>query len=32
MNPFHQSWLWLRSLGKRKTVKLDIDEELRLHI
>jgi predicted permease len=32
MNPFHTIWLKLRSLGQRRPVKQEIDEELRFHI
>ena len=32
MNPFHKIWRWLCSLGQRRAVKQEIDEELRFHI
>jgi predicted permease len=32
MNPFRTTWLKLRSLGQRRAVKQEIDEELRFHI
>jgi hypothetical protein len=32
MNPFNKIWRWLRSLGQRRAVKQEIDEELRFHI
>jgi putative ABC transport system permease protein len=32
MNPFHTIWLKFRSLGQRRVVKQEIDEELRFHI
>jgi predicted permease len=32
MNVFHKIWRWLRSLGQRRAVKQEIDEELRFHI
>jgi putative ABC transport system permease protein len=32
MNPFRTIWLKLRSLGQRRAVKQEIDEELRFHI
>ncbi len=32
MNPFHKIWHWLRSLGQRRAVKQEIDDELRFHI
>jgi len=32
MNPFTTIWRWLRSLGKNRAVKREIDEELRSHL
>jgi len=32
MNPFRTMWRWLRSLGQRRAVKREIDDELRFHI
>jgi predicted permease len=32
MNPFRTFWLRLRSLGQRRAVKQEIDDELRFHI
>jgi putative ABC transport system permease protein len=32
MNPFHKIWRWLRSLGQRRAMKQEIDDELRFHI
>jgi hypothetical protein len=32
MNRVKTIWCWLRSLGQRRAVKQDIDEELRFHI
>jgi hypothetical protein len=32
MNCFQKIWRWLRSLGQRRAVKQEIDEELRFHI
>ncbi len=32
MNPLHKIWLKLRSLGQRREVKQEIDEELRFHL
>ncbi|MBE0543426.1 MAG: ABC transporter permease [Verrucomicrobia bacterium] len=32
MNPLHNIWRWLRSLGQRRAVKQEIDEELRFHL
>jgi len=32
MNPLHKIWLKLRSLGQRRAVKQEIDEELRFHL
>jgi hypothetical protein len=32
MNPIHKIWRRLRSLGQRRAVKQEIDEELRFHI
>ncbi len=32
MNPFKTIWQRLRSLGERRTVKQEIDEELRFHL
>ena len=32
MNPFQTIWRWLRSLGQRRAVKQEIDEELRFHV
>src|SRR5260370_842708 len=32
MNSLRNLWRWLRSLGKVKTVKREIDDELRFHI
>jgi predicted permease len=32
MNSFRTIWRWLRSLGQRRVVKQEIDEELRFHI
>jgi putative ABC transport system permease protein len=32
MNPFHKIWRWLRSLGQRRAVKPEVDEELRFHL
>src|SRR5580704_11738542 len=32
MNPIRTFWLKLRSLGQRRAVKQEIDEELRFHI
>src|SRR5262245_30800732 len=32
MNPLKTTWRWFRSLGQRRAVKQEIDEELRFHI
>jgi len=32
MNPLRTLWRWLRSLGQRRAVKREIDEELRFHV
>jgi len=32
MNPFNSIWRRLRSLGQRRAVKQEVDEELRFHI
>ena len=32
MNSFRTIWRWFRSLGQRRAVKQEIDEELRFHV